>query len=67
MEKAAAHCVCAGLHAECNKEAGLADCVRRAEVLNREIVLGAARAKDLIENILRECDGMIYRCGSYLR
>lgn len=60
MEKAAAYCVRAGLHADCNKEAGRADLVRSAEVLNLEIFLGAARAKDLIENILKDWDVMRY-------
>lgn len=59
VEKAAAHCVLAGFHADCSKETGRVDCVRSVEAANRETVRGAARAKDLIESILKDCDGII--------
>ncbi len=58
MEKAAAHCFRAGLHADCTKETGRADCVLRAAVVNRGTARGAARGKDLIESILRSIAGM---------
>ena len=52
VEKAAAYCVLAGIHADCNKEAGRAECALNAEAVNREAVRGTARAKDLIESIV---------------
>lgn len=54
VENGAAHCVLVGFHAACNKETGRADCVRSAEDVNLETVRGAARAKDLIESMLKE-------------
>lgn len=51
VENAAAYCVLAGFHADCNKETGRADGLLMAEAVNRETVRGAARAKDLTESI----------------
>ena len=50
--KAATLCIGAGFHAACNKET-LGAGRLMAEAVNREIVRGAARAKDLIESMMK--------------
>jgi len=49
VEKAAAHCVRAGFHADCNREVCRKADVRAAEFVNRETARGAEREKHLME------------------
>ncbi len=51
--KAAANCVRAGLNADCSREVCLKAGLLIAGPANRETVLGAARAKDLMESMMR--------------
>ena len=51
LENDATACLCAGFHDACNNELRDVVCLI-AEAESRETVLGALRAKDLIENMI---------------